>query len=107
MAAWCLTCEPEARALARIHDKYGSRGVQILVVDVDQTETEFELQGFSDRVGPNGYLWAMDAGAVITRLYGVQGLDATIMIDREGRVAYVDAYPTPYELLESVVEALL
>lgn len=107
MAAWCVTCEPEASALARIHDKYKDRGVQVLVLDVDQTETEIELQAFSDRIGPNGYLWAITGASDILRMYGAKGLDGTIMIDREGRVAYVDTYPTPYVVLEQVVEALL
>ena len=107
MAAWCLTCEPEARALARIHNKYSGQGVTVLIVDIDLTESEIELQAFSDRIGPNGNLWALAADSNIVRKYGVKGLDGTIMIDREGRIAYVDLYPTPYEVLDSVIEALL
>ena len=29
------------------------------------------------------------------------------MIDRDGRIAHSDLYPTPYEVLDSLVAALL
>lgn len=107
MAAWCPTCLPEAKALARIQQRYGDRGVSVLVLDVDLRETEFELQGFSDQVGPNELTWAFDAESRIIRAYEVTGLDATVIIDREGYIAYVDAYPTPLEVLESLIAAVL
>ena len=78
-----------------------------MIVDIDLTETDLELQGFSERFGPNGNLWVFAGESDIVRKYGVKGLDGTIIIDRDGRIAHVDRYPTPYEVLDSLVAALL
>lgn len=107
MAAWCATCIPEARALAALHEAYAGKGVRILVLDVDQNETEADLARFRERAGKGSHLWAFDREFRVALPYRVRALDTTIVIDRQGRVAYGDAYPTPYEDLAAVAEALL
>lgn len=107
MAAWCATCIPEAQALAALHDRYASLGVRILIVDVDTTEDEDDLKGFRDKIASSSHLWAMDEGSVIAQAFGVRFLDTTIIIDRDGNVAFRDARATDYETLAAVVEALL
>ena len=49
MAAWCVTCIPEA--LARIHEEYGPRGVDVIILDVDSTENERDLLWFKEQYG--------------------------------------------------------
>lgn len=107
MAAWCPTCVPEAEALADLHKSYADKGLRILVLDVDQRETEGQLAGFRARTGTGEHLWAMDRDNQVARRYRVRALDTTIFIDRDGKVAYSDAYPTRYETLAAVTEALL
>ncbi len=106
MAYWCPTCVPEAQALAEIQREYGDRGVRILSLDVDQASNEQLLAQFRDRAGGQ-YLWGIDRGFRVARALGVQMLDSTVVIDREGRVAYRDGSPTPRETLRAVVETLL
>jgi peroxiredoxin len=107
MAAWCPTCVPEAQALAQLHETYADQGVRVLVLDVDQRETENEMEDFRARAGGGEHLWAMDVGNEVAKTYKVRSLDTTYVIDDEGRVAYGDGYPTGYERLAAVVEALL
>lgn len=107
MAAWCITCIPEAQALAQIHERYAGEGVRVLILDIDVTEDEGDLAGFRERSGEGMQLWAMDADVEVARAYGVISLDTTIFIDREARVAYTDGSPTSYEVLAAVIEALL
>ncbi len=107
MAAWCATCVPEAQALAQLHRHYADRGLRILVLDVDQRETEDQLAGFRARTDTGGHLWALDRDNQVARPYLIRALDTTIFIDREGKIAYGDAYPTRYETLAAVAEALL
>ncbi len=107
MAAWCPTCVPESRALARLHEDYADRGVRIIVLDVDQRETEEHLRRFRARAGNGRHLWAMDSGYQVAKPYRVRSLDTTVVIDQEGRVAFGDVTPTPYRTLASVIEALL
>ena len=49
----------------------------------------------------------MDTGLNVARPYRVRALDTTIVIDRDGRIAYEDRSPTGYDRLAAVVEALL
>ena len=107
MAAWCPTCVPEAEALARLYDNYAADGVSVLVLDVDQRETEEHLSRFRERAGNGRHLWAMDTGHAVARPYQVRALDTTIVIDRDRRIAYKDNTPTRYETLTAVTEALL
>ncbi len=48
----------------------------------------------------------MDRDVGVARALGVQILDATVIIDRDGRIAYRDGVPTSYETLAAVIEAL-
>ena len=49
MAAWYATCIPEAQAQARIHEEYGPRGVEVIILDVDPTENERDLLKFKEQ----------------------------------------------------------
>ncbi len=107
MAAWCLTCVPEALALADLHKAYANKGVRILVLDVERRETEAQLAEFRERAGNGAHLWALDRDHQVARPYRIRALDTTIFIDRGGKIAYRDAIPTRYEDLAAVTEALL
>ena len=51
--------------------------------------------------------WATDAKGELVQQFRVFSLGTTVIIDREGRIAYRDDVATPYEILESQVEPLL
>jgi peroxiredoxin len=110
MAGWCLSCVPEARALARLYAEYRDRGLEVLAVDAQFDETPADLDRFRRLVGaspPPDYRWAIDRELKVVSALGVRSLDTTIVIDPEGRVAYRDEVPTPYEVLRRVVEGVL
>lgn len=107
MAGWCLSCIPEAQALARLHRESSGQGVTILAIDVEQGESESELAVFRKQAGGGEHLWAVDREGVAIRSYQVQTLDTTVVIDRNGRVAYRDERITDYETLAAVVTALM
>ena len=107
MAAWCTTCIPEARALNALYEEYGDRGLRILAIDIDPRDTETQLARFRRLAGNGRYLWARDLAQNVIRTYGVRALDTTIVIDRTGKIAYIDAFPTGYERLQNVLETLL
>ncbi|MFQ5925727.1 MAG: peroxiredoxin family protein [Dehalococcoidia bacterium] len=107
MAAWCPTCVPEAQALARIHREYRGRGVEVLILDVWQGETEDQLAQFKNSVQGGDHFWAMDRENRWALAYEIRMLDTTVIIDRQGRIAYRDGYSTPYQKLREEVESLL
>ncbi len=106
MAYWCGTCIPEARALARLHEKYGDR-VVIVALDVDPSSTPEALQRFRQRVGNPDYVWAFDQDNRVARAYQIRSLDSTYIISPSGQIMYSDAFPTPYQTLEQQIKAFV
>lgn len=51
-------------------------------------------------------LWATDADQGLVRLYQVLTLGTTIIIDRQGNIAYRDNGATPYDVLYRQVKEL-
>ncbi len=107
MAAWCATCLPEAKAWDNLSRELTGRGLSVLIVSADPGDTPAELRQFRQAAGGGEVAWALDPNGTIVRPYGVTSLDTTIMIDREGRVAYRDSIVTPYERLKQELEKLL
>jgi thiol-disulfide isomerase/thioredoxin len=86
MAAWCLTCIPEAKALVQLERELGDR-VNIVVLDVDPGDTEQMLEQFARAVGGAPGVWALDRGGAVTRAYNIRSLDTTIVISGGREVA--------------------
>ncbi len=107
MAAWCVTCIPEAQALARIHEEYEPRGVDVIILDVDPTENERDLLRFKEQYSDADHYWAMDTNNRVIRAYGVRFLDSTVIIDRQGMLAYSDSVSTSHGKLRREIEKLL
>lgn len=89
MAAWCTTCMPVAQDIDRLtKGKEAPRDLVVLVVGADSTETAADLAAFRQRAGGPSKHWALDSKRQITRAYAVTALDTTVIIDREGQIAY-------------------
>lgn len=109
MAGWCLSCIPEAQAWARLYPEYHQRGLDVLRLSVDPSDTPATLASFSNLAGREvaALPWAIDRDQTLPRLLDVRTLDQTIIIDRRGRVACVDYGPTSSDQLRRVVDQLL
>lgn len=106
MSYWCITCVPEAQALARLYEEYEAAGLKVVVIDLDDVSPE-QLQTFIDAVGENRLTWAFDPEVQFMRRFNVQALDTTIIIDAEGHEVYRDIRSTSYETLRNEIDALL
>ncbi len=107
MASWCGSCIPEAQSLAQLHRQYGSQGLTVVAIDAEAGQPVADLQLFKQRVGNSDYEWVFDSNLDVARLYKVQSLDATIIIDRDGNIVYSDASPTPLTILEAEITRIL
>ncbi len=107
MAAWCTACIPEARALADIYEQYGSKGLQVIAVDVEPDETPQNVVKFRTLIPRATYSWAIDRWGEAAQAFQVRYLDTTVVLDTYGNVVYRDEVPTDYNTLKVVVEKLL
>ena len=84
-ATWCVPCIAEMPELAALHQRHGNDGLVVVGVNVDSAETSNKVRAFiAERKIPFA-VW-LDPEMRIPRTLRVEGLPATFVIDREGRI---------------------
>lgn len=103
MAYWCGTCIPEAQALARLKQEYGTN-ITIIAIDVDPTSTSDALNQFKAAAGGGDHIWALDLEGKIANAWRVRTLDTTLILDADGYIIYRDERPTDFRTFQKVLE---
>lgn len=98
-ASWCSPCRQELPLLSKIYSQYRGAGFALLAVNVDDNRKDAE--GMLKRLDLK-FPTLFDAGKSVAKLYGVDTMPATLVIDRDGRVRYVhrgyyEGYERKYE----------
>ena len=98
-ATWCSPCRQELPLLNKIYTQYRSAGFMLLAVNVDDNRKDAEamLKRLDLR-----FPTLFDGNKNVAKLYGVDTMPATLVIDRDGRVRFVhrgyyDGYERKYE----------
>ncbi|HTQ76209.1 MAG TPA: TlpA disulfide reductase family protein [Burkholderiales bacterium] len=98
-ATWCSPCRQELPLLNKIYAQYRSAGFMLLAVNVDDNRRDAEamLKRLDLR-----FPTLFDGNKSVAKLYGVDTMPATLVIDRDGRVrflhrGYYDGYERKYE----------
>jgi len=98
-ATWCSPCRQELPLLNKIYTQYRSAGFMLLAVNVDDNRRDAEamLKRLDLR-----FPTLFDGNKSVAKLYGVDTMPATLVIDRDGRVRFVhrgyyDGYERKYE----------
>lgn len=107
MAGWCGSCIPEAQSWSKLYPEYKDKGLNLLVVSVDPNDTPQTIEQFREAGNIDPLPWTIDETGEIPQSLDVRSLDATVIIDRQGQIAYRDAAPTPYETLKSELKEVL
>ena len=82
------------------------QGVQVVAINTATWSSLEEWRDFWRSLGADDVLWATDADQGLVRLYQVLTLGTTIIIDRQGNIAYRDNGATPYDVLYRQVKEL-
>ena len=85
-ATWCGPCKQEMPHLNRLYDRYRSAGFVLLGVNVD--EDFKQAQAAAGKLGLH-FPVLFDGDKTVSRLYDLQSMPATVLIDRDGRVRYL------------------
>ena len=98
-ASWCSPCRQELPLLNKIYTQYRNAGFMLLAVNVDDNRKDADamLKRLNLR-----FPTLFDGSKKVAKLYGVDTMPATLVIDRDGRVRYVhrgyyDGYERKYE----------
>ena len=85
-ASWCGPCRKEMPILDQLHKQYHGKGFTLVGVNVEPNS--------SDALGwlkstPVSFPILFDRSSVASKLYQVEGMPNTVIIDRQGRVRYI------------------
>lgn len=106
-ATWCVPCRKEMPDFIRAQNAYGAKGLQIVGIAVDNAD---KVQQFAKELDLNypaliGGYEAMD----LSRTLGnkLVALPFTLILDRQGKVAYTHLGPVEPDQFRNVITKLL
>jgi thiol-disulfide isomerase/thioredoxin len=82
-ASWCAPCKASFPAYARLNARYGSKGLVIVAISVDEDRAAFET--FVRRMSPP-FAVALDTGHRLVSRVGVPTMPTCYLVDRTGVV---------------------
>ena len=98
-ATWCGPCRKEMPHLNRIADKYRGSGLVMLGVNIDD-----DVRNAAEVATKLGVKFPvlLDTDKKVSRLYDLNSMPSTLVIDRSGRVRYLhrgyqDGYEAQYD----------
>jgi len=94
-ATWCGPCRQEMPQLNQLYAQYRAAGFTLLGVNIDDKRNNAEAM--MKKLGVH-FPTLFDSDKRVARLYDVDTMPATLLIDRDGRVRYVHrGYRNGYE----------
>ncbi len=85
-ASWCGPCKVEMPHLNKLYDKYRAAGFTMLGVNVD--EDPRTASAAANKLAMR-FPVLFDNDKLVSKLYDLQSMPATVLIDRDGRVRYL------------------
>ncbi|TBR37007.1 MULTISPECIES: TlpA family protein disulfide reductase [Dyella] len=86
-ASWCTYCQKEFPVLANIQKLVSPEKLQVVAVNQDDRETFIKLVRALTKATPD-LIYTYDPGEV-GKTYGTTSIPRTMLVDRDGKVAYV------------------
>ena len=85
-ASWCGPCRKEMPLLEQLNRQYRSKGVTLVGVDVEP-DSAAAIDWL--KLTPVSFPILFDVDSKVSKLYQVDGMPNTVILDRQGNVRYV------------------
>jgi thiol-disulfide isomerase/thioredoxin len=85
-ATWCGPCRTEMPLLEQLHKKYKPMGFTMLGVNVEP-DSAGAVQWL--KATPVTFPILFDTDSKVSKLYAVQGMPSTVIVDRKGQVRFI------------------
>lgn len=85
-ASWCAPCKASFPAMAKLHADYGSRGLVIVAVSVDDKPAAYE--SFVKKLAPP-FATVLDREKKLVREVKVPAMPTSYLIGRDGKVRFL------------------
>ncbi len=87
-ASWCAPCRRENPNVVAVYNKYKDQGFTVFSVSLDRTKDSWVRAIEQDNLSwPTHVSDLQYWNSAAAKLYGVRGIPATFLIDREGKIA--------------------
>ncbi len=86
-ASWCAPCKRSLPWLDTLQKKYADQGLQIVAINTDKQRADADK--FLKQVPLANLIVLLDAAGATPKAYGVQAMPSSMVIDANGKVAYV------------------
>lgn len=111
-ATWCVPCREEFPDLIKLHGKYRSRGLELILISVDEAEQRGQVEAFLKENGvtfPTYINTEKNYEDLISFLAPdwIGGFPTTFVIDRKGRLTRSLVGGQNYEVFHKAVAPLL
>jgi peroxiredoxin len=85
-ASWCGPCRKEMPNVVKAYAKFKDKGFEIFGVSLDQDKARWE-----EAIAKDGITWPQVSdlkqwSSSVVRLYNIQGIPYTVLIDRQGKI---------------------
>ena len=85
-ATWCGPCRQEMPLLQKLYSRYHDVGFELLGINIDGKSAE--AKSMAKRLKVN-YPILFDSAKNVSKLYDVDAMPTTVMVDRDGRVRHI------------------
>ena len=104
-APGCSSCAQEIATLNKIYNKYHSKGLEIISLDVASSDISSALET-KEKFNGGDWRWAIDTDEVAIK-FKIATLESTYIIDREGVIRYKDESISDSDILSQEIEKLI
>ncbi|MEW5871680.1 MAG: TlpA disulfide reductase family protein [Chloroflexota bacterium] len=103
---WCPHCRAQIPDLVAVYNKYKSKGLVVLSVEIDNNSTKKKILNFANENGMD-FPVMLDKQGTVSKLYQASSIPKTVFIDARGVIKTVAVGRIPRDSLEMQVSRLL
>lgn len=103
-ASWCAPCRESIPSVVKLYKKYKDKGFEVVAVSIDSKKAEWKRAAkyfklpYTSLLDPDGW------NAKVIDTYGINGIPATFLLDKKGKIVAIDEEGPA---LEAAIESLL
>lgn len=86
-ATWCEPCKEEMPEFQEVHETFRDDGLRVVGVSIDEGRADGKVSRYVEGMGVTFPIWR-DAANRFAKTFRVLGVPETLLIDRDGRIAY-------------------
>jgi peroxiredoxin len=83
IATWCPSCRSELPHYQNIYETYGQKGLEVVMIDIQESKETVSRLASRYRIP---YRILLDEQGNVAGTYGIIGVPAMILIDKDGKV---------------------